>query len=177
MALSRQAKEAVVSELNDLFADTKITVVAQYSGTSVQAMQQLRAQAEDTETTIKVVKNRLVRVAMEQTDATKDADTSHLEGQLMYAFNANDEVAPAQTLHNFAKDHPSIEFVGAYAADGSWMDAEQVKQLAQLPSMEELRAQLVGTIAAPISGFVNVMQGNVRGLVQVLQARAQEMEG
>lgn len=177
MALTREAKESVVAEMNNLLSATKITVVAKYTGTTVQEIQQLRRQASETNTDLKIAKNRLVIKAMSNHETLKSADTSKLEGQLLYAFNADDEVAPAQVLYAFSKEHPQIEFVGAYSDDGSWMDAEQVSQLAQLPSKEQLRAQLVGTIAAPISGFVNVLNGNLRGFVNVLNARAQEMEG
>lgn len=177
MALSRQAKEAALAEISELLKTTKMLVVAKYTGTTVKEAQELRQAAADNSTVLKVTKNRLVILAMKANEDLKDADTSVLEGQLMYAFNAEDEVAPAQVLHNFAKQHPQIEFVGAYSEDGTFMDAEQVKQLAQLPSKEQLRGQLVGTVAAPLSGLVNVLGGNVRGLVNVLNARVQEMEG
>jgi large subunit ribosomal protein L10 len=104
-----------------------------------------------------------------------DTDTSLLSGQLMYVFNSEDEVAPAQVVANFAKNEPQIEFVGAISADGSLLSTQDVKALASLPSKEQLRAQLVGTIAGPLSGFVNVMSGNVRGVLNVLNARADQL--
>ena len=66
-----------------------------------------------------------------------------------------------------------MEFVGAISADGQFVGVDDVKALASLPSKEQLRAQLVGTISAPISGFVKVMSGNVRGVINVLNARAE----
>jgi large subunit ribosomal protein L10 len=80
-------------------------------------------------------------------------------------------------MADFAKTHPSIELKGAIDSEGVVMDEAQVKQLASLPSKEQLRGQLVGTIAAPLSGFVNVLSGNIRGLVNVLNAREQQLEG
>jgi large subunit ribosomal protein L10 len=94
---------------------------------------------------------------------------------LLYAFNSEDEVAPAQNLQAFAKTNPTLEFVGAITADGQFMSAEDVKALANLPSKEQLRAMLVGTIAAPLSGFVNVLSGNIRGVLNVLNARAEAL--
>ena len=96
-----------------------------------------------------------------------------LEGMLLYAFNDQDEVAPAQSLNAFAKKNPTLAFVGAITADGQFMDAADVKALANLPTKDQLRAQLVGTIGAPLSGFANVLAGNVRGVMNVLNARAE----
>jgi large subunit ribosomal protein L10 len=175
MALSKDKKVQVVAEVTSLLDASKLTVVAKYSGTSVKAMQQLRRDASDNGTTISVVKNRLVRKALADSHKLKDSNTSILSGQLMYAFNAEDEVAPAQVLAKFAKAEPQIEFVGAYAADGRLLTAEDVKVLAALPNKDQLRAQLVGTIAAPLSGFVNVVSGNIRGVLNVLGARAEQL--
>jgi large subunit ribosomal protein L10 len=139
-------------------------------------MQELRRDARETGTVVKVVKNRLVRQALLATESLKEADTSVLTGQLLYAFNADDEVAPAQALANFAKKNPTIEFVGAITPDGQLMAVEDVKSLAALPSKDQLRAQLVGTLGAPLSGFVNVLSGNIRGVLNVMSARAEAIK-
>ncbi|HSW37157.1 MAG TPA: 50S ribosomal protein L10 [Candidatus Saccharimonadales bacterium] len=173
MALSKDKKQQVVKEVSDRLVNSKLTVVAAYQGTPVKALQTLRRQARDNGTRVQVIKNRLVIKALQSDDKLKGIDTSSLTGMLMYASNAEDEVAPAQTLANFAKTQPTIEFVGAITPDGQFIGAEDVKALAALPSKEQLRGMLVGTIAAPLSGFVNVLAGNVRGVLNVLNARAQ----
>lgn len=175
MALSKDKKAEVVSEVLRLLDNSKLTVVTKYEGTTVKSIQALRHQARDNGTQLRVVKNRLFKKVLEQSETFKKADSSALQGQLLYAFNPQDEVAPAQVLANFAKNEPQIQFVGAFTADGSFIIAEDVKALAALPNKDVLRAQLVGTIAAPISGFVNVMAGNVRGVLNVLQARADQI--
>lgn len=175
MALSKDRKAEVVSEISQLLDSSKLTVVAKYSGTSVKSMQQLRREARDSQTTVTVAKNRLVKKALSDNDRFKDVDTAILTGQLMYAFNAQDEVAPAQVLAKFAKTEPQIEFLGAFSSDGELLSAQDVKSLAALPSKDQLRAQLVGTIAAPLTGFVNVISGNVRGVLNVLTARADQI--
>src|SRR5580698_8231949 len=98
MALTKKKKNEVVEEVQQLLRTSKMTVITKYEGTTVKAMQQLRAQARDNGTTVKVVKNRLVKKALEQTDSLKAVDTSMLEGMLLYAFNSEDEVAPAQSI-------------------------------------------------------------------------------
>lgn len=176
MALSKEKKHAVVADITNLLSDAKMTVVAKYTGTTVKGMQTLRKSAAQNATSIRVVKNRLVKKAMEANPSFASSDTSQLTGQLLYAFNSDDEVAPAQTLAAFGKTAQTLEFVGAFTADGQFIGPNDVKALASLPSKDALRGQLVGTIAAPLSGFVNVMSGNIRGVMNVLNARARQLE-
>lgn len=175
MALSKQKKADIVSEVGNLLAGSKLTVIARYKGTPVKAMQQLRREASENQTQVMVIKNRLVKKAIEQSSTFKDIDVSLLQGQLIYAFSSEDEVAPAQTLANFAKLEPQIEFVGALTADGQLLAPEDVSALAMLPSKDQLRGMLAGTIAAPLSVFVSVTAGNIRGVLNVLNARAQSI--
>jgi large subunit ribosomal protein L10 len=176
MAISRQTKEAQVAELAGLLGSAKLTVSAQYQGLTVKELQSLRRAAREAGVTIKVVKNRLVRVALSQTETLKDVDTSALTGQLLYAMSSEDEVAPAQVLAKFAKEHEALKLVSAIDATGTVLAEADVKALANLPTKDQLRGMLVGTIAAPLSGFVNVMAGNVRGVLNVLNARAEALE-
>jgi len=173
MALTKIKKNEIITDITGLLESSKLTVVATYKGTPVKAMQTLRKQARENATLVRVFKNRLVMKAMSGSELTKDTDTNALKGMLLYAFNTEDEVAPAQVLADFAKTQPSIKFVGAITADGTFISAEDVTALASLPSKEQLRGILVGTIAAPLSGFVNVLSGNLRGVLNVLNARAE----
>jgi len=172
MALTRDKKEQVISEIEGLLSDSKLTVIAKYQGTSVTAMQQLRRAATSEGTKLHVVKNRLFKRALAANDKFKNIDTAEFVGQLLYAFNSEDEVAPARSLADFAKTNPQLEFVAAITADGQLLAAAAVKDLASLPTKNVLRAQLVGTIGAPLSSFVNVLAGNVRGVLNVLNGRA-----
>ncbi len=176
MALTKQKKNEVVEEVAKLLDASKLTVVANYPGTSVKSIQALRKSAKENGTIVKVVKNRLVIKAVEGNDRLKNIDTSAIKGQLLYAFNDQDEVAPAQALAAFAKSEPQITFVGAISGDGQFVSADDVKALASLPGKDQLRAQLVGTIAAPLSGFVNVLSGNIRGVLNVLNARSEAIK-
>ena len=174
MAQTKVKKYEVVDEVVELLKSSKLTVVAQYQGTTVKALQTLRNESKASGTRVRVVKNRLVIKAMQQADM-KDVDTTDLKGMLLYAFNDVDEVAPAQALANFAKKNPTIKFVGGISADGKFLSAADISALASLPSKDQIRGMLVGTIAAPLSGFVNVLAGNVRGVLNVLNARAESL--
>jgi large subunit ribosomal protein L10 len=172
MALTKDKKNQVVSDIAELLKSSKMTVVAKYEGTTVKALQTLRREAKQNGTTVKVVKNRLVIQALKSSDALKDTDTSALEGMLLYAFNGEDEVAAAQALNNFAKANPSLEFVGAISPEGVFADAAQVKALAGLPGKNQLIAGLINTLNSPIHGVTSSLSGNLHGLLQGLEAKA-----
>lgn len=172
MALTKNEKQAVIDEVAELLGASKMTVVAQYQGTTVKQMQSLRREARDNGTVVKVVKNRLVRQAMQQHDALKNTDSTSLEGMLMYAFNDGDEVAPAQVLDAFAKTNPTIKFVGAISADGTFLSADDVKALAGLPSKSDLIAQVVATLLSPVHDVTNGLSGNLHALLDGVADKA-----
>lgn len=172
MALTKSQKQDVVAEVAELLSGSKMTVVAKYEGTGVKALQTLRRDARANGTKVKVVKNRLVIQAIKQTDKLKDLDTEALRGMLLYAFNGEDEVAPAQSLHSFARTNPSLEFVGAISAEGEFLDAETVKSLAVLPSKNQLIAGLINTLNGPVQGIVSGLSGDLHSLLKGLEAKA-----
>jgi large subunit ribosomal protein L10 len=172
MALTKQEKNDVVAEVAELLSSSKMTVVAKYQGTTVKALQSLRRQARDNGTKVKVIKNRLLIKALQQTDSLKDVDTSAFEGMLVYAFNSEDEVAPAQSLDAFAKANPTIEFVGAISADGKFIDAVNVKALAGLPSKEQLIAQTIAQLLSPVHDVTNALSGNLHALLDGVSEKA-----
>lgn len=172
MALTKQQKQDVVAEVAELLAASKMTVVAAYPSTTVRVIQQLRKDARENGTKVRVVKNRLVLQALRQIDTLKDVDTSKLTGQLLYAFNGEDEVAPAQILDRFAKLNPSIVFVGAISAEGKFLAADEVKALATLPGKNELIAQVIATLGAPLNDVINGLSGNLHALLDGVEAKA-----
>jgi len=174
MAISKEKKQEQVKQLAELFTTSKIAVTAKYTGLNVQDVQELRGLAREAGVVIKVVKNRLVKVALGSTDSYKDADTSSLGDQLLYAFSSEDETTPAQILAKFAKSHGSLQLVSGFS-DGMALDTDAVTLLASLPSKEQLRGQMVSVIAAPLTQFLNVSSGTQRGMAQVLAQRAEAM--
>jgi large subunit ribosomal protein L10 len=172
MALTKVKKDEVVAEVSELLKSSKMTVVAKYQGTTVKALQQLRRDSRDNGTKVKVVKNRLVVQALKSVDALKDVETTDLQGMLLYAFNSEDEVAPAQILAQFAKANPSIEFVGAISSEGKLLSADDVKALATLPSKNELIAQVIATLLSPVHDVTNALSGNLHALLDGVEAKA-----
>ncbi len=171
MALTKEKKQQVVDEVAGMLADSKLTVVAAYQGTTVKALQQLRRDAKNDQTAVKVVKNRLVIKAIQANETLKDVDTSALTGQLLYAFSSEDEVAPAKVLATFAKTNPTLQFVGAISADGKFMSADEVKALATLPSKTQLIAGIINTLNGPVNGVMSGLAGNLHGLLDAVAAK------
>ncbi len=172
MAITRTKKTSLVAELAALLADAKMTAFAKYEGLSVADLQTLRRAARENGVTIKVVKNRLVRVAMQQTAALKSTDTGAMTGQLLYAISSADEVAPAQTLATFAKTHEALQLTGAFSAEGKALDTAEVQALATLPSKNELIAQVMATLSSPLDGVLGGLSGNLHALLDGVEAKA-----
>lgn len=172
MALLKAKKNEVISEVSELLNASRMTVVTAYQGTTVKALQELRREAKQNGTTLKVVKNRLVIKAIQANEKLKDVDTSTLNGMLLYAFNSEDEVAPAQTIANFAKKQPTLQFVGAISADGVFMSPEEVKALATLPGKPQLIAQVMAMLESPVNDVMSALSGNLHGLLDGIEAKA-----
>ena len=172
MAITRDKKNTLVAEMSDVLQDAKMTVFAQYQGLSVADVQELRAAAREAGVIIKVIKNRLVRVALASNDVYKDTDTSALSGQLLYAISTTDEVAPAQVLDKFAKTHPALVFVGAFSGEGATLSADDVKALAGLPSKNQLIGEVVAQLLSPVHDITNALSGNLHALLDGVSAKA-----
>lgn len=171
MALSKSKKESVIKQVDELLNSSKLTVAAKYSGTSVKALEQLRKQARENGTIVKVIKNRLVIKALEGNPQFKDKDLSIFREMLLYAFNSQDEVESVRSLADFAKSNPNIEFVIGLNNLGELIDKDDLKEIAALPSKEQLRAILAGTLKAPLTNFAGVLKANLRSVLFVLKAR------
>jgi large subunit ribosomal protein L10 len=171
MAISRDKKQTLVAELTETLSQVKMAVFAQYTGISVKDIQVLRRAAREAGVTIKVVKNRLVRVAMTQVPALQDTATAALKGQILYAISAEDEVAPAQVLDKFAAQHPELVIIGAFSGVGANLDQTETNALAKLPSKNDLIAQVVATLQSPVNDVMSGLNG-LGGILNALEASA-----
>lgn len=162
-----QQKVDAVAHLTEQMQSAKAVVFTDYRGLTVAQVETLRGELAKHNAVLEVTKNSLLDIATKQAD--RQVDTEVLQGPTATLFAFGDEVAPLKALVDFAKEAelPKVKagFLGASA-----LSAAQVNALAALPSREVLIAQTVGTIKAPLTGLVNVLQGNVRGLVYALSA-------
>lgn len=170
MAITRQKKEENVAQLEQSLGQLKLMVMTDYRGLTVPEITELRAQLRDAGISYSVTKNTLLRLAVKNTPNLADIDPATFTGPMALAISTEDEVEPARVVFQYAKQHDALEIVGAVTGDGQVLTPAQVKALATLPTREQLLAQVVGTIAAPLTGLVGVMGANVRGIVTVLNA-------
>ncbi len=158
MAISRDKKNTLVADLTELLSNSKMVVYAKYEGLTVKELQELRRLARESNVKIKVVKNRLVKVAMKEIAAYKDTDASGLAGQLLYALGSDEDFDAAKVLTKFAKTHNKMELVGGFNAEGAALSTEEVKTLGSLPTKNELIAQVVDTLLSGINGVVSGLE-------------------
>ena len=163
--MARPEKEAVVNEGVEKLTSSKSVVVTDYKGLDVASITELRKQLREAGVEYKVIKNTLARMAAKK--AEWDDLTQMFIGPTAIAFGIEDAVSPAKVLVDFAKEHEELEIKGG-ALDGEVISLEKVKSLADIPPREVLLSQVLAGMKSPINGLVNVLQGNLRGLVQVL---------
>ncbi|MBP9760859.1 MAG: 50S ribosomal protein L10 [Candidatus Magasanikbacteria bacterium] len=167
MAKTRQQKEKTLDQLQSALQSSKAAVFANFQGLNIKETNELRNKCREQGVICVATKKTLMKKAL--STAGLDVDTKSFQGAVAGFFGTLDEVAAAQIVAKFAKDHEKLTIFGGLL-EGSFIDATKVTALSKLPSKQQLLGQLVGTINAPVSGFVNVLAGNLRGLVTVLGA-------
>ena len=170
--MDRAAKKELVTALNGVFKDTGVVVVAHYSGLNVAQMQTLRRQMKHAGAAVKVAKNRLAKIALEGTDAAVIVPL--LKGPTLIAYSG-DPVAAPKAADDFAKANEKFVILGG-AMGKTALDANGIKALAALPSLDELRAKIVGLIQAPATKIAQVVNAPAAKVARVVQAYAAKSE-
>jgi large subunit ribosomal protein L10 len=164
--LERAEKREVVTALHDVFAKTGVVVVAHYAGLTVAQMTRLRSDLRSAGGQVKVAKNRLVKLALEGTDAKGIADL--LKGPTCLAYSA-DPVAAPKVAVKFAKANEKFVILGG-SMGATVLDAKGVNSLADLPSLDELRGKLIGLVQAPASKIARTLNEPGAQLARVFGA-------
>ncbi len=170
--MERAEKHEFVTSLNDELADTGVVVVAHYAGLSVAQMTALRASVREAGGTVKVAKNRLVKLALKGTDLEHISDLFQGPTVLVYS---EDPVAAPKAAVDFAKANDKFAILGG-ALGTTNLNPEGVKSLATMPSLDELRAKLVGMIQTPATKVVQVVNAPAGQLARVFGAYAKKDE-
>jgi large subunit ribosomal protein L10 len=168
MPLSKDQKKKIIEDVKDKISRQKAVIFTDIKGLKVKDLTVLRKELNKEGIDYKMVKKTLLKISLPKGDIA-DFNPKDMKGEVVAAFGYKDEVAPARILYKFSKTNENLKIVGGIVG-GKIFQKEQVIALANLPSREVLLAKLVGSIASPLSGFVNVLQGNLRGLVYVLSA-------
>jgi len=166
-----QAKSDSIAALKERLGSAKTAVLTEYRGLTVQQLSDLRKQLKGAAAEYKVIKNRLARIAVK--GGTLDALGAHLKGPTGLAFTAQDPVAVAKTLQAFVRTNPQLQ-IKLGLVEGKVLQPAELKALADLPSKEQLRSQIVGAVQGPMSQLVSLLQAPLREIVYVLEARGKD---
>jgi len=171
---TKQQKEVFVEAVYEKMQSCKSAILADYRGLTVAAVTELRNKLRESNSDLKVAKNTLIKIAVDKIGI--EGLDPYLEGPTAIAFGYDDPVAPAKILSEFARTNKELEIKGG-VLEGRVITAEGVKGLASLPSREVLLAKVLGGMQAPLNGFANVLQGNIRNFVYVLEAVRKQKAG
>ena len=166
--MERAVKKEQIASLGEVFKTTKVVVVAHYSGLTVAQMQSLRRQMRQAGASVKVAKNRLAKIALEGTDVASIVPL--LKGPAVIAYSG-DPIAAPKVAVDFAKANEKFVILGG-AMGKTTLDPNGVKALAALPSLDELRAKIVGLIQAPATKIAQVVIAPASKVARVVQAYA-----
>ncbi len=170
---TKAQKIELVKNLAEKLKNSKAVVFSDFKGLTVKNMTELRSELSQKGVDMKVIKKTLLTIALK--DAGVELDATKFEGQIAVAVAREDEVEAAKIIAKMARLNENLKIVGGLLGK-KILSKEEVVALSKLPSKEEMLGRLVGTLNAPISGFVNVLAGNLRGLVQVLKAVGESKE-
>lgn len=168
MPKTRAQKEESLQKIDNHFSKSKSVVITVNKGINAEQMVDLRKKMVKNNCKYAVPKKTILRKILEKNKLVLPSDFS-MDGAVNLVFSFDDEINGPKTIHDFAANVDKVEIIGGIY-NGQFIPKSQVIELATMPSKEELYAKLVGSINSPISGFVNVLAGNIRGLVNVLNA-------
>lgn len=169
MAITKARKDELVAQYTELINGSRAIFMAEYKGMSVKKMEKLREEVAKADGNFHITKNTLLKIALEQTDHPIPEEI--LKGQIATGFAMNEVPTLAKTLVDYAKTDENMTIRGAILS-GRVLTAAEVEALAKLPSLEQLRAQLIGLINAPATNLASVITNGVRQVINVIDAYA-----
>lgn len=168
MPKSKVQKQGMVDEIAKKLADYKGAVFADYKGLTVAESSAIRKLCRKEGAQYLVAKKTLIKLALEKA-GINDVDVKSLKGNVAMVIGFEDEIAPAKIVANFNKQHENLKLIGGLM-ENKFINLEQVMALSKIPSKVELLTRLVLSLNSPVSGFVNVLAANIRGLLNALNA-------
>lgn len=167
MALTKVQKQKILEDLREKIAKQKAIILVGITGLKVKDISGLRTKLKAIDGNIQVVKKTLAGIVFKEKKL--DFDKNNFKEELALVFGFKDELSPAKTVYQFSRGNENLKILGGYL-ENKFKEAEEIIILAQIPTRGELLAKLVGSISSPISGLLNVLQGNIKGLILALNA-------
>jgi large subunit ribosomal protein L10 len=166
MAITKQKKQAILTELTQRIEDASAVVITDPTGLKIGEITEIRRALQEKGVSYTVVKKTLLKLT--ESKLEMNFDDSAYSGSVGLAFSNKDEVEPAKLSHEIAKKYENFRLLGGIFQN-KFINLDQVNSLALIPSREVLYAKVVGSMASPMSGMVNVLSGNIRNLVNVIR--------
>jgi len=165
MPLNKKQKEKIIEDLRENFSRQKSIVLVGITGLKVKDIFELRKKVNLIDGKLKVAKKTLMELVFNENNL--DFDKNKFKEEIALVFGFKDEILAAKTVYQLSKEKEKIKILGGYF-NNDFKNSQEVITLTQLPSKEELMARLVGSLNSPIFNFVNVLTGNIKGLMRVL---------
>lgn len=165
MAVSKVKKQEILEGLRENIAKQKAIVLVGITGLKVKDLSALRKKLKGVDAKIQVVKKTLASLVLKEKNF--DFNEEQFKEEIAFVFGFGDEILPAKTVYQLSQEKNKIKILGGFF-ENQFKSKEEMIFLAQLPTREELLAKLVGSISSPISGFINVLGGNIKGLLYIL---------
>jgi len=166
MIKTRTEKKEIIGDLKEKIEKQKIIIFADFAGLKIKDIVDLRKKLKMIDSQLKVAKKTLVQIAFQE-EGLK-IGVKDLKGEIAFVFGFRDEISPAKIVWQFSQENPNFKILGG-VLENKFIEAERVIELAKLPTKEELLGKLVGSISAPISNLINVLEANIKGLIFVLR--------
>ncbi len=165
MALTKAQKQKILEDLKDKIAKQKAMILVSISGLKVKDISDLRKKLKAADGNLKVAKKTLIEKAFKESNLV--FDKNKYKEEVALAFGFKDEIIPAKTVYQFGLANEKLKILAGFL-EGKLKEAEEIIVLAQLPTRKELLARLTGSIQAPVSNFVRILEANIKGLIYVL---------
>jgi len=170
MPLTREQKQRIITELQDLLAKQKGIVFVDFLGLKAKEILNLRRELKKQNCLLKVSKKTLLKIAFKNSKIPFWQKIDEVPAQLGVVFGFGNEIMPAKISYEFSRKNENLKILGGVVKNEEYkyLTQEEIIELAKLPSREELLARFTGTILSPISNFISVLKGNIKGLLYVL---------
>jgi large subunit ribosomal protein L10 len=167
MAKSREEKKKILEDLKEKVKKQKVMVLVNFTGLKVKDFFELRKRLKSADSQIKVVKKTLLNLALKELSPDFAQKIDQFKDQIAIVFGFGDEILPAKILYQFSLENQNLKILAGYF-EKKIREKEEIIALAQLPTKNEILASLIKNLSAPIYNFVNVLEGNIKGLIYVL---------
>jgi large subunit ribosomal protein L10 len=167
MAKSKEEKKKILEDLRENVKKQRVMVLVNFTGLKVKDFFELRKRLKSANSQIKVIKKTLLDLVLKEFSPDFVQKIDQFKDQIAIVFGFGDEISPAKILYQFSLENPNLKILAGYF-EKKIREKEEIITLAQLPTKNELLARLVGNLSAPISNFLNMLEGNIKGLIYVL---------